>query len=410
MWLPSKKKVETYNFLLPQLGVTMKLRLISALILATTALGISPANANETRTVTGVSAFYRVDLGYMVGWTVPTNTSGITGYTVTSTPGNFQCVVRGTVSNRCTFTNRQLGYKDTYTFTVVVNSSVGTGPVSAASNPIRHASIPWAPQIPLAKVVSDTAIDIAWVPDVNDGGAPLYGYRVHVWQAQPNGDPGAVAHTSVALKPNLSVTGLKPSTLYVINVASCNAHGCNSADKWTYISTTGPSGLSTIRPPRVLSGGSATTTCWNRTVDAGNASSTGITITRNSYACTTPFVDPALYPKIDPTATELSKTPLATRFSQSASFGGWSKTYSMKEWSKTGGNNWFAYFFTSSKHPTLGFTIEPNIVSKSPTVCSIDGRWVRFLAPGECLLEGSVGGNNIWLPSNVATSKFTILP
>ena len=388
----------------------MKTRLILAFALIISLTNIAPSQAVETRAVTGVSAFYRVDLGYMVGWTLPSNTSKINGYTVTSSPGNFQCVVRGTVSNKCTFTNQQLGFKETYTFTVTINGVDGNGPVSAPSNSIRHSSIPYAPQIPLAKVVSDTAIDIAWVPDPNDGGAPLYGYRVHVWESQANGDPGAVAHTSVALKPNLSVTNLKPSTLYVINVASCNANGCNSADKWTYISTTGPKGLSAIRPPRVISGGNASTTCWNRTLDAGNASSTGVTITKNSYSCTSPYVDPANYPKIDPTATELSKTPLATRFAQSAGFMGWSKTYSMKEWSKTGGNAWFAYFSASSKHPTLGFTIPPLIVSKSPTICSVEDKWIKFLAPGECLLEGSVGGNNIWLPSGVATSRFTIIP
>lgn len=388
----------------------MKIRLLALLFLIATILGFSPAHAAESRVVTGVSAFYRVDLGYMVGWTLPSNTSKITGYTVTSNPGNFQCVVRGTVANKCTFTNKQLGFKETYTFTVAINGAEGSGPNSSSSNAIRHSSIPYAPQIPLAKVVSDTAIDIAWVPDPNDGGAPLYGYRVHVWESQANGDPGAVAHTSVVLKPNLSVTNLKPSTLYVINVASCNANGCNSADKWTYISTTGPKGVSSIRPPRVISGGSATTTCWNRTIDAGNASSTGITITKNSYACSAPYVDPVNYPKIDPTATELSKTPLETRFAQSASFMGWSKTYSMKEWSKSGGNNWFAYFFASSKHPTLGFVIEPVITSTTPSVCSIDGRKVNFLAPGECILNGSVGGNNIWLPSGIATSKFTIIP
>jgi hypothetical protein len=388
----------------------MKLRAFSLLVLILSLTGINPANAAETRVVTGVSAFYRVDLGYMVGWTLPASREKIAGYTVTATPGNFQCVARGANSNRCTFTNKQLGYKEIYAFTVVVNSAEGNGPVSAPSNSIRHASIPFAPQIPMAKVVSDTAIDIAWVPDINDGGAPLYGYKVNVWESQANGDPGAVAHNSVALKPNISVTGLKPSTLYIINVASCNVHGCNSADKWTYISTTGPTGVSTIRPPRVLSGGSATTTCWNRTLDAGNASSTGVTITRNSYACTAPFVDPALYPKIDPTATTLNPVPLATKFSQSVSFFGWAKTYSMKEWSRSGGNGWFAYFFASSKHPTLGFTIEPTIVSKSPTTCSVNGRMIRFLAPGECLLEGSVGGDNVWLPSGVATSKFTITP
>jgi hypothetical protein len=56
---------------------------------------------------------------------------------------------------------------------VNVNTAAGSGPVSAPSNAIKAASIPYAPQIPLAKVISDTQIDIAWVPNPNDGGAPL---------------------------------------------------------------------------------------------------------------------------------------------------------------------------------------------------------------------------------------------
>lgn len=388
----------------------MKLRLAAALTLVAATISSTPANAAETRVVTGVSAYVRVDLGYMVGWTPPADTSKITGYTVTATPGNFTCVTRGTTSNKCVYPINQLGYKNTYTFTVVVNSANGNGSASAASNAVTYASIPYAPQVPLAKVMSDTALDIAWVPDPNDGGAPLYGYRVNVWESQANGDPGAVAFDGIALKPNISVTGLKPSTLYVINVASCNAYGCNSADRWTYISTTGLAGVSKIRPPRIISGGSASTTCWDRTIDAGNASSAGVTITKSAYACSAPYVDPASYPKVVPGATQAILAPLPTRFAQNVSWGSWQKTYSMKTWSATGGNTWFAYFFASSKTPTLGFTIQPLIVSTTPTVCAVDGKWIKFLSPGDCILNGSVGGDFVWLPSGVATSRFTIVP
>jgi hypothetical protein len=293
---------------------------------------------------------------------------------------------------------------------VVANTSTGDGPASAPSNQIKYASIPYAPQPPLAKITSDTSMDIAWVPNSNDGGAPLYGYRLTVWEMLLSTDPGAIAYNGIELKTNKSVTGLKPSTMYVINVQSCNAYGCNSADKWTYISTTGPTGLSKLRSPRVISGGSATTTCWNAVLDGGNAASTGATFTKTNNPCPGIVVDPATYPKIVPSATQMVSAPLATKFAQSAGFGGWSKTYSMKEWSKTGGNNWTAYFMASTKTPTLGFTIEPVITSATPAVCSIEGRWVKFLAPGECVLNGSVGGDYVWLPSGIATSKFTIIP
>jgi hypothetical protein len=387
----------------------MKLRLIAIISLIASLLGFTPAHAAETRAVTGVSAFVRVDLGYMVGWTLPADTKGITGYTVSSNTG-VTCSANGGLTNKCVFPIAKLGYVNPYTFTVVANTAAGNGPASAASNQIKYASIPYAPQPPLAKITSDTSMDIAWVPDPNDGGAPLYGYRLTVWEMSPAGDPGAVAYNGIELKTNKSVTGLKPSTMYVINIQSCNAYGCNSADNWTFVSTTGPTGLSKLRAPRIISGGSATTTCWDRVLDGGNAASTGATITKSAYKCTAPFVDPANYPKIVPGATQMVSAPLATRFAQSAGFGSWSKTYSMKEWSKTGGNNWTAYFMASSKTPTLGFTIEPVITSTTPTVCSIDGRWVKFLAPGECVLNGSVGGDYVWLPSGVATSKFTIIP
>lgn len=388
----------------------MKIR-TTLIALSLAIVGISPAQAAETRTVTAVSAYYRVDLGYMVGWTLPADTSKISSYTVTANPGGKTCTAGGATNVKCVFSNTDLGFTNTYTFTVFANSNNGAGPVSTPSKAIKSASIPYAPQIPLAKVISDTRIDIAWVPNPNDGGVPLYGYRVTVWPSSPSGDPiSAEAISQLVLKPNTSVTGLKPSTLYIINVASCNAYGCNSADKWTYISTTGSAGLSKIKPPVVISGGSASTTCWDRTLDAGNASSTGVTITKSAYKCTAEYVDPANYPKVDSSAINTVIGDLPTKFAQSVSFGGYSKQYSIAEWSKTGGNTWSAYFAASSKSVTLGFTIPPVITSSTPATCKIDGAWIKFLAPGTCTVSGSVGGNNIWKPSAVASTSFLLVP
>lgn len=381
---------------------------IVAIVATLFALMSTPsAQAAESRVVTGVSAYYRVDLGYMVGWTLPASNAGIVSYTVTANPGGSQCIARGSTAQSCTFTMKQLGFKESYTFTVVVNAAQGNGPASASSNAIRHASIPSAPQPPVAKVISDTQLDIAWVPDPSDGGAPMYGYRLTVWESQTNTDPGAVAYNNVETKTYASVTGLKPSTMYIVNVASCNAYGCNSADLWTYISTTGPAGLSKIRAPRVISGGNATTTCWDAIVDGGNAASTGATITKSATKCPTKLLDPSLYPKIDPAATSQNLPNLATKFKQSAMFLGFSKSYSMKTW--TIGLNWSAYFNLSSKSVTLGFVIPPVVVSTTPTVCTVTDRVIKFVAPGECVLNGSAGGDNTWAPSNVATGRFTVI-
>lgn len=388
----------------------MKKCSVLTLILSLVAFNILSAHAAEIRTVTAVSAYYRVDLGYLVGWTLPADTSKISGYIVTANPGGKTCTASGASNVKCVFSNTDLGFTNTYTFTVAAITAAGNGPASSPSNSVKAASIPVAPQNPLVKVISDTQIDIAWVPSPNDGGATLYGYRVWVWPSSPSGDPiSAEAITQLVTKPNTTVKGLKPSTMYIVNVASCNAYGCNSADSWTYISTTGPAGLSKIRPPRVINGGNASTTCWDRVLDGGNASSTGATITKNNYKCAEPFVDPATYPKVDPSATTLATGDLPTKFAQSASFIGFSKTYSMKEWSKTGGTTWFAYFQAASKSVTLGFTIPPVITSNTPAVCSVDGQWIKFLAVGTCSVSGSVGGNNIWKPSGIATTTFQIV-
>jgi hypothetical protein len=128
----------------------MKLRLLAIFALISTVLGFAPASAAETRVVSGVSAFIRVDLGYMVGWTLPTDTSGITGYTVTASGNQVKCIARGASAVRCVYPVSQLGYVNPYTFTVVANTSTGDGPASAPSNQIKYASIPYAPQIPLA--------------------------------------------------------------------------------------------------------------------------------------------------------------------------------------------------------------------------------------------------------------------
>lgn len=381
-----------------------------ALILSAIALisGIAPAQAAETRTVTGASAYYRADLGYMVGWTLPSDTKGIKSYTVTASPTGLTCKASGATNNKCVFTTKQLPSGNTYNFSVVVNSVNGDSVSSAPSNQIKSASIPFAPQQPLANVNSDTEISVAWVPNTNDGGSPLYGYRVNVWESLPNGDPGAVAFDGLSTTTTIKVSGLKPGTLYVVNVQSCNSYGCNSADKWTYVSTTGSSDISAVVPPKSASGGNPSTSCWNRTVDAGNAASTGIAFTNTGYTCPAVFVDPSQYPVIIAGAN----TPinLATKFAQSATFSGFSKTYSMSAWSITGGVKWTSYLFSASKAPVGGFTITPTVTSLTPSVCQVQGTLVRFASTGTCTVSGSIGENGIWKSASVATTSFQIIP
>ena len=387
----------------------MKLRLLAVISLFAASLSVTPANAIESRVVTGVSAFYRVDLGYMVTWQNPTDRSQIASYTVTANPGGRTCVARGANSTTCTFSNQQLGFKDTYTFTVTVNAQTN-GPASEPSNPIRHWSIPWAPLSGATKVVSDTQIDVTWVPSPETGGLPLYGYRVTIWPSSPGGDPvSAEGKTIIATKTTASLTGLKPSTWYIINIQSCNASGCNSMDSWLWAATTPTTtAVTNFRKPRFISGGSADTTCFNAYWDGGTAASTGSTFTK-STGCPVRTVDASKYPVIDPTATKEPRPVLATKFPQRAGFGSFNRSYSMKEWSQTMGFAWFAYFMTTTKSPTLGFTTAVTIESTTPSVCIVQDKFIRFVAPGTCSLRGSAAGDDSFLPSNVATASFPIV-
>jgi hypothetical protein len=74
------------------------------------------------------------------------------------------------------------------------------------------------------------------------------------------------------------------------------------------------------------------------------------------------------------------------------------------------GFGWFAFFFATTKSVTLGFTTPVSVESTSPTVCAVEDRFIRFIAPGTCSLRGSAAGDDSFLPSNVATASFQIVP
>lgn len=370
----------------------------TAVVLTTLALSVgvfSPVAAlGSSQAAYDVSAYYRVDLGYKVGWKAPSDASGVTGYLVTAQPGGLTCSARA-VARECNFTTRALGFTNQYTFTVTtLRNGVGVA-TSAPSNPVSAASIPVAPLAVASSVVSNTQVDVAWIPSSNTGGAPLYGYKVTYWKSDTRGNPINATKVEAVVSDTFTSLSVESGFMYIINVASCNAYGCNSAEKWSYANT----GATNVTLPRVISGGTASTTCFESIYDA-NAGETEL------GSCGSVTANPSTYPAVDPTATTLN-IQLATKFAQTASFSRFSSSYSLRTWGPIG-LSWFAYLNATSKSVANGFEIAPVVTSTTPATCEVVGSRIVFKAVGRCVLNVNVGGNGVWLPSNVATTTLNI--
>jgi hypothetical protein len=356
----------------------------------------SPVAAlGSSQAVSDVSAYYRVDLGYKVGWKAPSDVSGVTGYIVTSQPGGQTCVVLRTAAKECTFSTRALGFTQQYRFTVATLKNGVPVATSALSNPVAAASIPVFPLAVASNVVSNTQVDVAWIPSPNTGGAPLYGYKITYWKSDTLGNPITSTRADVLVSDTFTSLTVQSGFMYIINVASCNAYGCNSAERWSYANT----GATNVTLPRVISGGSASTTCFESIYDA-NAGETQL------GSCGSVVANPSTYPVVDPSATTLN-IQLATKFDQGAGFSRFMKSYSLNTWGPIG-LAWFAYFNATSKSVANGFETPVVVTSTTPTTCEVVGPKIIFKAIGKCVLTGQAGGNGVWNPSNVATATLNI--
>jgi len=361
----------------------------------------SPAGAaTGSQAVSDVSAYYRVDLGYKVGWKVPTNRTNVAGYTVTSNTGKT-CVVRGATADQCTFSSPTLGYTGSFNFTVTTNLVSGIGGVSDLSNTVGARSIPSAPLVVSSETVSDTEISVAWIPASGTGNLPVYGYEVSYWKSDQSGQPITSTKQKVVVSQTYVNLTVAPSTMYIINVASCNALGCNSANYWTNTATTPITDqIRSIKFPTLISGGSANTTCFDSIYDANNGETA-------LGSCGSVVANPATYPVINPSATTVQDPVLATKFAQRATLSRFMSSYSLATW-KSIGISWFANLGADSKSVTIGFTTPVNIYSKTSAVCEVVGPKIILKSTGKCLIEAQVGGDNTWLASSIASATLTV--
>jgi hypothetical protein len=170
----------------------------------------SPAAPNPPTGVTAVAGVASASVSFGVP---SANGSPITGYTVTSIPGNF--TASGTSSP---ITVPGLTNGTAYTFTVAATNAIGSAE-SGVSNSVTPRTTPSAPSSVVATAGDGTA-SVAFSAPTSNGGAAITNYNV-------TATPGTATGTGTASP--ITVTGLTNGTTYTFTVTATNAAGTGPA-------------------------------------------------------------------------------------------------------------------------------------------------------------------------------------
>jgi hypothetical protein len=160
---------------------------------------------------TGVSAV-RHNLSAEVFFTAPADNGGtaVTGYTVTSTPGDK---TRHCLSSPCTVEGLANGTP--YTFTVVATNAVGDSIASEPSSSVTPATVPNAPT-GVSAVRGPGSAAISFTAPTDNGGSQVTNYTV---TSSPDG------HSATCEDSPCTVEGLTNGTPYTFTVIATNAVG-----------------------------------------------------------------------------------------------------------------------------------------------------------------------------------------
>ncbi len=356
--------------------------------------------------VTGVSSIYDPKIGSMVSWTPEASTVKVTSYTVTANPGGATCNASAYV-NQCIYSNsvvpNPLKVNTNYTFTVVANTASGSSTASTPSNSISMVGMPGYPAPVVAKTISDNEIDVTWVPSLSTGGAPLYGYKVYAWPYYNSSLQTMQLVTGTSAK----FTGLTKSTWYEFVISECNVFGCDASDPADQYTTPNTPQLIATHPPATLSGGNASTTCWDAILNGGTAS-TSATLTKSTSACPAGVVPPASsYPVVNPAATNFPFPAPTNRFTNLSALMLWQiSSQSLAVWAKWNEMMPIAPYFNN--YGVLNSQSTVTLTSKTPATCAISGMNVQLISAGTCTLTSQTGGDTYYLPSAVSTGSFVI--
>jgi fibronectin type 3 domain-containing protein len=258
---------------------------------ATNGLGVGPASMPSNTVVVptspgpplAVSGTSFANTQSVVSWSAPASTGGlpITGYAVTSSPGNKTCTTAGIPS--CTVNGLTNG--TAYTFKVTATNAIGTGPASAPSGPATPSTLPGAPVIGTATNGVDSAT-VSFGAPASNGGAPITGYTV-------TSSPGGV--TATCASSPCTVSGLTAGTTYTFKVTATNGSGTGpSSGSSNAITATGqPAAPTGVSATSYANGQSVVS--WTAPYNGGSpitsytvTSSGGQTCTTATTSCTVP--------------------------------------------------------------------------------------------------------------------------
>jgi uncharacterized protein (TIGR02145 family) len=286
-------------------------------VIATNAAGNSVAsvasNAVIPYTVPSAPTSANATLGNAqasVTFSFPTSNGGntITGYTITSSPGNITASGATSPIVIAGLTNGT-----SYSFTVKATNAAGSSVASAVSNAVIPYTVPDAPTSPIATTGNSQA-SIAFSPPTSNGGSPITRYIV---TASPGGSTGSGTSSPIV------VTGLIYGTSYTFSVVAINLAGNSLASVSSApISTYTIPGIPT--DPVVSMGITQASVAFTAPSSNGGTSITGYTVTASpggfiGTGVTSPIVVMGLTTGTSYTFTVLATNPAGNSAASSPS-------------------------------------------------------------------------------------------
>lgn len=251
--------------------------LYTATVQALNAKGKSPASAaiqfkpglpGQPGAVTGAAG----DTSVNVSWIAPSdNGSTVTLYTVTASDAIHVCAA---IATSCTVTGLTDG--TSYTFTVTATNGIGTGPVSAPSNPV-------VPSVPLPPVPVIGGVSPATGSNVGGDTVTITGSGFTAASSITFGGTGA----SYTVNSDTSITATSPAhAVGLVDVQVVTPGGTSvstSADRYTYVSGADLA-ISVSEPSTVFVGTQFTETYQVTNVGGSAAAAPTLSVLTHDYA------------------------------------------------------------------------------------------------------------------------------